>query len=132
MTQRIWAGLLALALAIGVWVSTLDEALPFVTEAPGLTVNVLGEHDGKPVIEVSGHKVYRDDGQLRLTTVYVTLPETRLNLFAVMKSYLSPDDAIVPFSSVYAPDSTNASDQKEGAQQMASSQNAATGAALTD
>ena len=132
MTQRIWAGLLALALAIGVWVSTLDEALPFVTEAPGLTVNVLGEHDGKPVIQVSGHKVYRDDGQLRLTTVYVTLPDTKLNLFAVMQAYLSPDDAVVPFTSVYAPQTTNESDQKEGAQQMTSSQDDAVAAALEE
>ena len=54
MTQRIWAGLLALALAIGVWASAIDERLPFVTEAPGVTVNVLGEHDGKPVIQVTG------------------------------------------------------------------------------
>jgi PDZ domain-containing protein len=132
MTQRIWAGLLALALGIGVWVSAAGERLPFVTEAPGLTVNVLGEHDGKPVIQVTGHQVYRDDGQLRLTTVYVTLPDTKLNLFAVMEAYLSPDDAVVPFTSVYAPSTTNASDQKEGAQQMTSSQDDAIAAALTE
>ena len=132
MTQRTWAGLLALALAIGVWFSALGQALPFVTEAPGVTVNVLGEHNGKPVIQVDGHKVYRDDGQLRLTTVYVTLPDTKLNLFAVMQAYLSPDDAVVPFTSVYAPQTTNASDQKEGAQQMTSSQDAAVAAALTE
>src|SRR6476620_1932615 len=132
MTQRIWAGLLALVLAVGVWGSAIREPLPFVTEAPGLTVNVLGEHDGKPVIQVSGHQVYRDDGQLRLTTVYVTLPDTKLNLFAVMEAYLSPDDAVVPFTSVYAPQTTNASDQKEGAQQMTSSQDDAIAAALTE
>ena len=132
MTQRIWAGLLALALAIGVWASAIDERLPFVTEAPGVTVNVLGEHDGKPVIQVTGHKVYRDDGQLRLTTVYVTLPDTKLNLFRVMQAYLSPDDAVVPYTSIYAPQTTNESDKKEGAQQMTSSQDAAVAAALRE
>jgi Lon-like protease len=132
MTQRIWAGLLALVLGIGVWVSAFAEGLPFVTESPGLTVNVLGEHDGQPVIQVSGHKVYPDDGQLRLTTVYVTLPDTKLNLFAVMDAYLDPDKAVLPFTSVYPPEATNASDEKEGEQQMTSSQNAATGAALEE
>ena len=132
MTQRIWAGLLALALAIGVWVSAVGERLPFITEAPGVTVNVLGDHDGAPVIQVKGHKVYRDDGQLRLTTVYVTLPDTKLSLFPVMWAYLDPDQAVVPFSSVYAPQTTNASDQQEGAQQMTSPQDAAIAAALEE
>ena len=31
---------------------------PYVTFAPGPTVNVLGKYDGKPIIEVSGHKTY--------------------------------------------------------------------------
>ncbi len=132
MTQRIWAGLLALALGVGVWVSAVGERLPFVTEEPGVTVNVLGEHNGEPVVQVTGHKVYRDDGQLRLTTVYVTLPDTKLNLFTVMRAYLDPDDAVVPFSSVYAPQTTNASDEKEGAQQMTSSQDAAVAAAMRE
>jgi PDZ domain-containing protein len=132
MTQRIWAGLLALALGIVALVIVFAERMPFVTEEPGVTVNVLGEHNGKPVVQVTGHKVYRDDGQLRLTTVYVTLPDTRLNLFTVMRAYLDPDDAVVPFSAVYAPQTTNASDEKEGAQQMTSSQDAAIAAAMRE
>jgi PDZ domain-containing protein len=132
MTQRIWAGLLALVLAVGVWASAIREPLPFVTEAPGLTVNVLGEHDGKPVIQVSGHKVYRDDGQLRLTTVYVTLPDTKLNLFALMSAYLTPDDAVVPYTNVYAPQATNETDQQQGRYQMTSSQDAAIAAAMRE
>lgn len=130
MTQRTWAGLLALALTIVVWGSAVGERLPFITESPGVTVNVLGEHNGKPVIQVSGHKVYRDDGQLRLTTVYVTLPDTKVNLFGVMWSYVDPDAAVIPYSSVYAPQTTNASDQQQGAQQMTSSQDAAIAAAM--
>ena len=75
MTQRTLAGLLAVPLLIGLWVAAAFESLPYVTYAPGLTVNVLGSNDeGKEIIQVDGHRTYRDDGELRMTTVYVSQP----------------------------------------------------------
>ncbi len=75
MTQRTLAGILAVPLLLALWVAAAFESLPYVTYAPGLTVNVLGTNsDGKEIIQVDGHPTYRDDGELRMTTVYVSQP----------------------------------------------------------
>ena len=132
MTQRTWAGLLAVPLLIALWVFALFAPLPFVTYEPGLTVDVLDAPDGKETIQVSGHKTYRDDGQLRLTTVYVTRPESEVSLVHLMKGWISADDAVYPRRAVYPPGKTNAASQKEGALEMVSSQDAAVAVALTE
>ena len=54
--------------------------LPYTTYAPGPTIDVLGDAGGKEIIQVPGQKTYRDDGQLRMTTVSVTPKESDLNL----------------------------------------------------
>ena len=52
MTQRTLAGILAVPLLIGLWVTAALVPLPYVTYEPGLTVNVLGDNDaGKPYAE---------------------------------------------------------------------------------
>jgi Lon-like protease len=132
MTQRTWAGLLAVPLLIALWVVALFAPLPFVTYEPGLTVDVLDAPDGKETIQVSGHKTYRDDGQLRLTTVYVTRPESEVSLVHLMKGWISADDAVYPRRAVYPPGETNAASQREGALEMVSSQDAAVAVALTE
>ena len=132
MTQRTWAGLLAVPLLIALWVFALFAPLPFVTYEPGLTVDVLDAPDGKETIQISGHKTYRDDGQLRLTTVYVTRPESEVSLVHLMKGWISTDDAVYPRRAVYPPGETNAASQKEGALEMVSSQDAAVAVALTE
>ena len=49
--------------------------VPYVTYYPGSTVDMLGESGGKESIQVAGHRAYHDDGELRMTTVYVTPPQ---------------------------------------------------------
>ena len=67
------------------------EALPYVTYNPGLTVNVLGDNDeGKPIIEIEGKPTYTDDGQLRMTTVYVSQRDAHNNLFELMQRLDQP------------------------------------------
>jgi PDZ domain-containing protein len=132
MTQRTWAGLLAVPLLLALWFVALITPLPFVTYQPGLTVDVLGAPDGKETIQVSGHKTYRDDGQLRLTTVYVTRPESDVNLLQLMAGWISTDDAVYPKRAVYPKGETDAASQQEGALQMVSSQDAAVATALTE
>src|SRR5262245_8264261 len=104
MTQRTTAGLVAVLLLGALVAWTSFRALPYVTYEPGQTIDVLGETDGKEIIQVSGHKTYRDDGQLRMTTVMVSTPGARLDLFTLMSNWLSPDDTIYPYDAVYAPD----------------------------
>ena len=92
MTQRTLAGILAVPLLIGLWLAAALAPLPYVTYEPGLTVNVLGTNDqDQEIIEVSGRQVHRDDGQLRMTTVYVSQPkpEGKNNLFELMHDWIS-------------------------------------------
>lgn len=132
MTQRTLAGLLAVPMLVALWLYALLQPVPFVTYSPGLTINVLGDYQGKSVIEVSGHPTYRDSGQLRLTTVYVTLPATKVNLFELMSAWQSRDDAVLPRSAVYPSGETNASNKEEGQVQMVSSQDVATAVAMRE
>ena len=74
MTQRSLAGLLAVPLLLGLWVVAVTRPLPYVTYEPGLTVDVLDAPDGQEIIQVQGQKTYRDDGELRMTTVFVSQP----------------------------------------------------------
>jgi len=135
MTQRTVAGLLAVPLLIGLWVTAALKPLPFVTYEPGLTVDVLGTNEeGKPIIEVEGHRAYHDDGQLRMTTVYVSQPEPKgnNNLFELMRDWVSDEDAVYPYDAVYRQGETVEQNRKQGAQEMTSSQDAATAVALEE
>ena len=59
MNQRTTAGLAAVLL-LGVLVAWMVfKPMPYVTYEPGQTLNVLGENDGKEIIQVSGAKTYR-------------------------------------------------------------------------
>ena len=133
MTQRTLAGILAAPLLIALWVAAASEPLPYVTYEPGLTVNVLGDRDGKEIIQVDGHPTYADGGQLRMTTVYVSQPRPAVvTLAQLMKDWISKDDAIYPYNAIYQPQETRASNQKQGRAEMVSSQDAATAAALEE
>jgi PDZ domain-containing protein len=135
MTQRTVAGVLAVPLLIGLWLAAALHPLPYVTYEPGVTVDVLGTNDqGDEIIEVTGHEVYRDDGQLRMTTVYVSqpLPKGSNNLFELMYDWVSDEDAVYPYDAVYRKDETVEQNREEGAQEMTSSQDAATAAALEE
>ena len=132
MTQRNLAGLLAVPLLIGLWVVAVTKPLPYVTYEPGLTVDVLDEPDGQEIIQVTGHPTYRDDGELRMTTVFVTQPKADINLFELMGAWISRDDAVYPYRAVYAPEETRESNEVEGAIEMVSSQDAAIAVALTE
>jgi len=132
MTQRTLAGLLAAPLLVGLWVVALFQPLPFVTYQPGLTLDVLGESDGEEIIQIDGHQTYNNDGQLRMTTVSASQPEATVNLFELMNAWVSRDDAVYPYDAVYTPEDTRESNQKEGQEEMVSSQHLAAAAALTE
>ncbi|GAA1764691.1 PDZ domain-containing protein [Nocardioides hankookensis] len=132
MTQRTLAGLLAVPLLLALWVAAAFEALPYVTYSPGLTVNVLGDNDqGKPIIQIDGKPTYADDGQLRMTTVYVSQRDAHNHLFELMHDWISRSDAVYPKAAIYPEGGTVEQDKQEGQQEMTSSQDAATAAALT-
>lgn len=130
MSQRTLAGVLAVPLVIGLWIVALLTPLPYVTYTPGITVDVLGGPGGGQVVQVAGEETYEAEGELLLTTVYVTRPERRVNLFEVMGAWFDPDHAVYPYDAVYSPDQTRDQVEEEAAFMMASSQDVATAAAL--
>jgi Lon-like protease len=130
MTQRTLAALVAVPLFVALGLFAAVKPLPFVTYAPGLTVNVLGDNGTQPIISVQGHPTYRDDGQLRMTTVSVTERNARLDLFTLMRTWFSRNDAVYPFSSVYGTSGNQQEDAQEGQVQMVASQDSAVAAAL--
>jgi PDZ domain-containing protein len=132
MTQRTLAGLLAVLMLGALVAATVFKPMPYVTYEPGTTLDVLGKVDGKEIIQVSGHKVYRDRGELRMTTVMVSTPEARLDLFTLMTDWLNPDDAVYPYDAVYAPGTDEAENTEQGQVEMITSQDAATAAALRE
>lgn len=130
MNRRTWAGLLAFVLVIGLAVVAAVKPVPYVTFAPGPTVNVLGKYDGHQIIEVDGHKAYRDSGALRLTTVVPSGPEQKVSLLSLVAAWVDPDRAVYPYAAIYAPQDTRQSVRDESGVQMTSSQDNAVAAAL--
>jgi Lon-like protease len=130
MTQRTWAALVAVPLFVALGLYMAVSPLPFVTYAPGLTVNVLGDNGNKPIISVQGHRTFRDGGELRMTTVSVTQRDARLDLFTLMQSWFSRDDAVYPFAIQYGDTGTQEQDTQEGQAEMIRSQDSAVAAAL--
>jgi PDZ domain-containing protein len=130
MSRRTLAALIAVACLGALWTAAVVMPVPYVTYKPGLSVDVLAEQNGQEIVQVSGHKVYRDDGELRMTTIYLTRPDAKVNIFDALQAWISRDDAIYPRSAVYDESQTAEQSETESAVQMVSSQDAATAAAL--
>lgn len=132
MSRRTVASLLALAVLVGLVVLASRLPVPYVTVSPGPTLDVLGENDGEPIVQVSGRRTYPTTGELRLTTVSVTSPDSRVSLVQALGGWLRPDVDVLPFESMYPAERTAEQERAESAAQMVSSQDAAIAAALTE
>ncbi|MFE9607002.1 S16 family serine protease [Streptomyces sp. NPDC006012] len=104
--------------------------LPFALAQPGLTANVLGENQGNQVITISGAPVRRTAGQLRMTTIEATSPDTDVSLGDVIDSWFRTDRAVMPRDSVYPSGGSVKEIEQHNVEQMQQSQDAATRAAL--
>ncbi|HET9501236.1 MAG TPA: S16 family serine protease [Marmoricola sp.] len=130
-SRRGTAGLLALGLLVVLVLVAAFLPVPYVVYSPGPTINVLGEYDDQPIIDVQGHPEYRDKGGLRLLTVVSSGPDDKINLLAAMTSWAKPDIAVYPHDAIYQPEDTEKSVRQESAQEMTSSQDNAVAAALS-
>lgn len=130
MSQRLIAALVAVPLVLALVLAAALMPLPFVVYSPGYTVDVLAEDENEAeIIQVDGREAYYDGGELRMTTVLVTAPETEKNLFELMAAWIDPDDAVYPDLEEGKTDEEN---RIEGQVQMISSQDAAKAAALRE
>ncbi|SDK68261.1 S16 family serine protease [Streptomyces indicus] len=104
--------------------------LPFTVAQPGGTSDVLGEHDGKPVITVKGAPTRDTDGELRMTTILATGPDADVDLADVVDGWFRTDRAVMPRDAVY-PSGDNVEEvEQHNVAEMRKSQNAAVEAAL--
>ncbi|MEZ5210013.1 PDZ domain-containing protein [Gordonia sp. (in: high G+C Gram-positive bacteria)] len=102
--------------------------VPYVALSPGPTVNTLGMHDGKPVVQVTGGADGKPDGHLNLTTVSLT---DGLTLFQALGMWFSSTYQLQPRELYFPKSKSDEQVRQETAQQMSSSEDNATGAALT-
>ncbi|HXT94179.1 MAG TPA: hypothetical protein VN714_33520 [Trebonia sp.] len=108
--------------------------VPYVVLQPGPTLNTLGkDSSGQPLIAVTGRQTYPTNGHLNLVTIsYQGGPGSNLNIFQALRAWLSPSEAVVPQSELFPPGQTAQQTQAQDTEQMASSQEMATAAALTE
>lgn len=130
LNRRSWAALLAAVLVVALGVVALREPVPYVTFAPGPTVNVLGSFADKPVITVSGRRAYSDKGALRLLTVEPSGPDQKVGLPELIWAWADPTRSVYPYEAIYQRQDTQKTVQQQSGVQMASSQDNAVAAAL--
>jgi PDZ domain-containing protein len=105
--------------------------VPYVALTPGPTLNTLGSLSGKPLIQISGHRTYPTSGHLNMVTVsFIGGPQSNFNVFAALRSWLTPHDAVVPEEEIFTPGQTTQQVLQQDTEQMVSSQQTATAAAL--
>ncbi|MFE7315238.1 PDZ domain-containing protein [Streptomyces sp. NPDC057555] len=104
--------------------------VPYAEMTPGPTVNTLGEHEGEPVLQISGRKTYPTTGHLNMTTVRVTGPDYRMNLLEAVYGWLDPNSAVVPHKTLYPEGQTAEQADQQNAEEFSQSQESAKAAAL--
>jgi PDZ domain-containing protein len=128
VSRRTLTLLLSSALALALVLVVAVVRVPYVALAPGPTFNTLGADDqGIPVISVTGHATYADNGHLNMTTISVVLP---LTLAGALRDWFRHDYAVVPRDAIYPPGRSTQDVQKQDAADFKESQNSATTAAL--
>jgi PDZ domain-containing protein len=104
--------------------------VPYAEMSPGPTVNTLADHDGEPVIQISGRKTYETSGNLNMTTVRVTSADYNMNLVSAVYGWLAHDSIVVPHDTLYPDGQTEEQSSQENAEEFSQSQESAKVAAL--
>lgn len=133
MTQRWIAFAVAAPLTFLLFMAAAFVPLPYAIYSPGPTFDVLAvDANEAEIIQVAGHKVYRDDGQIRFTTVQSSPRGQRKSLFEALQAWFDPDQAVIPYDIAHPPNKTAEDEQREGAVSMVTSQDVAIAAALRE
>jgi PDZ domain-containing protein len=122
------AGLLLVGLTMVAWL----RPVPYVAMRPGPVQDTLGGLGGEPIVRVSGKRTYPTEGALDLTTVSVTAPTASLPLGDALLAWFDPERALVPRDLYYPPQQSVQQTEHQSAVEMASSQDSAVVAALTE
>jgi PDZ domain-containing protein len=133
MSRRSLTLAIAVVAAIAAIAVAVFVPVPYVILTPGPTLNTLGtDASGQPLIKITGHPTYSTSGHLNLVTIsYQGGPGSDLSIFEALRGWLDSSDAVVPESELFPPGQSAQETQAQDTEQMASSQQLATAAALT-
>ncbi|MGO9782657.1 MAG: PDZ domain-containing protein [Streptosporangiaceae bacterium] len=132
MSRRVLTLYIAGGAVIVALVAAILLPVPYVILGPGPTLNTLGkDSSGRPLITISGHRVYPASGHLNMVTVsYQGGPGNEFDVFTALRAWLDHSEAVVPESELFAPGQSQQQVQQADQEQMTGSQQTATAAAL--
>jgi len=103
VTRQTWTAVVSSVVFIALASVLAFAPIPFVAWTPGVTYDVLGPSNGKPVIQIDGITTYPTTGQMRMTTVSQTRVDASLSLPEALFDYVMPHRDVLPRELVYAP-----------------------------
>ncbi|MGH3498943.1 MAG: YlbL family protein [Nocardioidaceae bacterium] len=131
MTRRASTLTVASLLLVALVAAAFLLPVPYVTFEPGTPINTLGTIGNKQLITFgSGVKTYPTSGQLDLTTVSITRPDSKVGLVQAVSAWFSPTAAVIPRDLVYPPSESAAQAVHQSAVQMQGSQQTSSVAGL--
>jgi PDZ domain-containing protein len=117
-------------------ICALVVPVPYMIQKPGPVFNTLGgtgEGDHTPLLSITGMKTYPLSGQLDMLTVGVVGgPGRRVNASQAVQSVIAGHDTVLPKEAYYPLTTTAEEVDTANTAEMASSQDLATAAALTE
>jgi len=133
MTQRWIAFAFAAPLTCILLLLAAFVPMPYAVYSPGPTFDILAKDSNEAeIIQVDGHKTYRDGGEIRFTTVQSSPRGRKKPLFQALEAWFDPDDAVIPYDIAHPPNQTAEDEEREGAVSMITSQDTAIAIAMRE
>ena len=74
----------------------LAAPLPYVLVEPGTPNDTLGKIKGKPLLEITGVDTFPTKGKLNLTSIWVTSPNSNLQVFELLRAWIDGERSVQP------------------------------------
>jgi PDZ domain-containing protein len=131
--QRTWTMVVSGVAAIILMAVVSMLPLPYALMRPGPVLDVLSDPDGTPLIQIEGRDTFSTSGSLDLLTVRVTGgPGSRSTVWDVLRGWADPSIAVRPVDEVFPPQDSEEDVDERNAQEMVTSQEQATVAAMNE
>lgn len=101
MTRQTWTAVVSAVVFIALAAVIAFAPIPFVAWTAGETYDVLGQRDGKAVIQIDGIETYGTTGEMRMVTVSQTRVDAALSLPEALFDYIMPNRDVLPRESIY-------------------------------
>lgn len=133
ITPRLITMALAALVTFVLMLVMLTLPVPFGVRAPGPVIDTLGTIDDEPLISVEGTTTYPTSGELQLTTVTTAGgPGFPVDAGGVLRGWFSTSMVVAPVEFFFDPGQSREEIDQTSTQQMVTSQQNATVAALTE